>query len=119
MAKITLSHTIVGRPEEVEKYGGQIPESMKKDKKKISAGELESFKGKITAGTEMDVDDKRAQELKDAGVVEGFEKKVIPQANILANAEINKTGTDKTTAKPAPKEKAETKKAIPTQKKQK
>lgn len=93
MAKITLSHTIVGRPEEVEKYGGQIPESMKKDKKKISAGELESFKGKITAGTVMDVDDKRAQELKDAGVVEGFEKKVIPQTNILAAAEIKEKKT--------------------------
>lgn len=71
MAKVTASQTFVGQPDEMEKYGGQIPADLKKFEKKMSPGEKASFVGKITKGTVMDVSDERAKELLKLGLVEG------------------------------------------------
>lgn len=68
--KVKVTSTFVGTPEEVEEYGGQVPEHLKKQEKKMSEAERNSFNGKITAGTEMEVSDKRAHQLASLGVVE-------------------------------------------------
>lgn len=76
MAKVKVLSTFIGTDAELSKYGGQIPAEQKKWEKRMSEGEKAAFKGKITAGTEIEVDDKRAHELAAAGIVEfkGAEK---------------------------------------------
>lgn len=68
--KVKVVSTFVGSPAELEEYGGQVPDSMKKVEKKLSQAERDSFRGKITAGTVMEVSDKRAHELAALGVIE-------------------------------------------------
>ena len=75
MAKVTAKDHFVGTPEEVEKYGGQIPADLKKfEKKMIAGGEDQAYSGLITRGTVLEVSDARKQELLKAGVIEGSEE---------------------------------------------
>lgn len=70
MAKVKVTSTFIGTPEEVKEYGGQVPEHLKKLEKRMSDAERASFNGRITAGTVMEVSDKRAGELQALGVIE-------------------------------------------------
>lgn len=115
MAKVKVSSTFVGNPEEMEKYGGQVPTEWKKREKMMSVGERNSFNGKITTGTEMEVTDARAKELAKAGLIENPDKywtkgdqEAVEKAKVLLG------GTEKV-KDAGPVSKAETK-TIPTAK---
>lgn len=104
MPKVKVTSTFIGSPKELEEYGGQVPEHLKKIENKMTKEEKASFRGVITQGTEMEVSDKRAEELTKLGVV-GEAKAEKAKAD-LAKAESK--------AAPAPKKsetKASTKKA--------
>lgn len=83
MAKVKLSTTIIGTPEEMQQYGGGLPADAKKFEKRMSEQERAMYGGKLYAGTEMEVSDRRAKELSDAGLIEGSEKKSAPGEKIL------------------------------------
>jgi ABC-type hemin transport system ATPase subunit len=69
MPKVKVTSTFIGSPKELEEYGGQVPEHLKKIEDKMTKEEKASFRGVITQGTEMEVSDKRAEELTKLGVV--------------------------------------------------
>jgi hypothetical protein len=69
MPKVKVTSTFIGSPKELEEYGGQVPEHLKKIEDKMTKEEKASFRGVITQGTEMEVSDKRAEELAKLGVV--------------------------------------------------
>lgn len=68
--KVKVISTFIGSPEEVEQYGGQVPDTLKKFENRMSQGERDSFAGKINSGTTMEVTEKRAHELASKGLVE-------------------------------------------------
>lgn len=68
--KVKAKLSFVGSPKEVEEFGGQLTEEFKKREDKVSDGERASFQGKINAGTELTVSDRRAKELEKLGLVE-------------------------------------------------
>lgn len=68
--KVKALFTFIGSAEEVEKFGGQTPEHLKKFETKFTEGDRASFRGLITAGTELSVSDKRAKELQVNDLVE-------------------------------------------------
>lgn len=83
MAKVKALKTFIGTSEEVNEFGGQLPEEMKKFEKKMSKSERASYNGRITRGTSFEVTDARKKELLKAGVIEGSEKE-------LAEAEVER-----------------------------
>jgi hypothetical protein len=85
MAKVKASQTFVGTPEELEKYGGQVPTEFKKKESKMSNAEKQSFAGKITAGTEMEVSDERKKQLSEAGLIEGSDRQEPEGKKILVS----------------------------------
>lgn len=96
MKTVKAAFTFVGSDAELEKYGGQVPADLKKFEKKMSEAEKNSFAGKITAGTELEVSDERAKVLADLGLVEGpkgkkeeaaTEEKVADATHVAKNAE--------------------------------
>jgi hypothetical protein len=74
MPKVTVSQTFIGSVKEMETYGGRVPAEYAKREKNMSKEEKNSFSGKITAGTEMEVSDQRAKELAKLGLIENPEK---------------------------------------------
>jgi hypothetical protein len=74
MAKVTVIKPFVGSSEELQKFGGQVPKDLE-HADRMTEDEKAGFRGVITRGTVMDVDDKRAKELVAKGVVTEGEKK--------------------------------------------
>jgi hypothetical protein len=112
MAKVTIGQTFVGSPEELDKYGGQIPANLKDREDRMSDEEKAAFAGKIHVGTVMEVDDKRAQQLKDLGLVEGVKKKAPEGQNQVIVSDKQREKAQKKTGK----EKRESK-GIPSRRK--
>ena len=98
MATVTVNQTFVGQPDEMEKYGGQIPADLKKSEKKMSAGEKANFSGKIHAGTKMEVSEERAKELLKLGLIEGDqpkeEKAPREKASVMTTDNVKEKKTD-------------------------
>ncbi len=61
--KVRAITTFIGSPDEIKAYGGGVPAHLKKLESKLTKEDMASFSGKITAGTEFVVSDKRAAEL--------------------------------------------------------
>lgn len=111
MATVVAKSSFVGSPEEMEKYGGQIPTHLKDREDKMSEAEKQAFGGKINAGTELEVSDKRAKELADLGLTVGSE-----EAEKGAKAEAKEKRQSLSGIQQVQKEKTETKN-IPSAKK--
>jgi hypothetical protein len=75
MAKVKVKVSFVGTPDEMEKYSGEVSNTMKHVEHRMTEGERASYNGKINPGTEMEVSDKRAAELLDLGLIEGDKPK--------------------------------------------
>lgn len=66
--KVKVLKTFIGNPNELRDYGGKIPGYITNSDRMTDA-ERAAFKGKITQGTEMELPDKRADELAGVGIV--------------------------------------------------
>lgn len=83
MAKVKVTSTFIGTPEEMGEYGGQTPADLKKYEKRLSDADKANYSGVITVGTEMEVSDKRAKELADLGLIEGGKYVSTPGEKVL------------------------------------
>jgi hypothetical protein len=102
MPKVKVTSTFIGSPKELEEYGGQVPEHLKKIEDKMTKEEKASFRGVITQGTVMEVSDKRAEELEKLGVV-GEAKAEKAKADLAAAEAKAKPASAKTATKASTK----------------
>lgn len=99
MAKVKVTASFIGSPEEVEKYGGKISGTSEHLEKRMTDQEKATYAGKINPGTEMEVSDKRAEELLKLGVIEGDKKKAAAKEDKTATTTKEEKGAKVLTTK--------------------